>query len=433
MRSFSAAGWMLSLLLATAGADELPSASAAERLAEENRRLRSLGRELLLDRSFPRIELRDGTVLESIQVTAILDAGVEIRQEDRTLQIAWPELPASWRLLVEEAAPVVRRVAPRSTGARAPGPEVNRAIVVIEGDVGDGTGFVVTDGGKPWLYTAAHVLSGNRRLEVRTRDGRPLRSFGVFEASEGADLVRLELTEEFEGALTLASSAGRAKQGGPIFAAGNSGGSGTLAYAEGTIQGVGPDSIEIDAEVIQGNSGGPILDGTSHEVLGLVTHLMDGRDDKWSAETRFSDIRRFGCRLDRERKWRALPIQRFLEEGRELKEVQDLNGLMILALSPEAWSPATIATFPEHPLRNEILALYEWGLEQGNRGTGVSDSDRVRRIGSLLRRMESMAKQQLRDFDPTRFVWYHRETAAAETELRTVLIEACEDTIRTLR
>ncbi|MGE9270801.1 MAG: S1 family peptidase [Verrucomicrobiales bacterium] len=319
------------------------------------------------------------------------------------------------------------------SASRRPGDEVAEAIVVIEGDQGVGTGFLAAIGGKTYLYTAAHVLSGNSKLAVKLRNGQKILRFGRFEASSGADLVRIEVLEEVPAALLLGDTDGQSQQGKVIYAAGNSGGGGTVGFLEGKIQGVGAESIEIDAKVIQGNSGGPILDGVTHEVLGVVTHLVAARKDEWAKETRFSEIRRFGCRVDREWIWDEVPCGRFLVEGRQLKDLTDLNTLMVFALDPNEWRNPQLRGYEDHRIVKEIRELQSWIDNQRGRMTGVSESDRRKKVASFYTGLRTSSRQQMRDFRPGRFVWFHREMAEQVRLLREEIDEVCDEAIENLR
>lgn len=414
------------LILATVtgllGAAE-PDARIAE-LEAENHRLRELCQQLLDGRRFEHLDFADGRAFDDVTVTRVTGEAVDFTHADGRATVALADGPAGWSALAGGA--------PWEKTDR-PGAEVAAAIVVIEGDAGVGTGFIASHGGKTYLYTAAHVLSGNKRLAVKTRDGRKITGFGDFQAADGADLVRLEVTEPFDAPLAIGSAAGQARQGETVFAAGNAGGGGTVGFEPGEIKGVGPESIEIDAQVIQGNSGGPILDGETHEVIGVVTHLVDARADKWAEETRFSDIRRFGCRLDRDWKWDTLPIGVFLNEGLDIKEFSALNQLVILALSPQDWVPGSLQGFADHPVKREIKALQEWILDLSESGTGVSDSDRKRRITSLLNGVSAASRLQVSKFKPDGYVWFHRKLAREALELREDLMKACAENIDDLR
>lgn len=318
---------------------------------ESAARIQSLVREHAAGMKFEKIESKTGQAFRDVVVAAVSGDGVEFRHADGEGKLAAADCPDLWVELYGLSAE-----APKAPGLAADG-EVAEAIAVIEGDRSTGTGFFCRAEGKVYLYTAAHVLSGNSKLQVKLRDGTVVRKFGEVEAAEGADLVRLAVGEEVPHCLEIADPAGVAKVGVPVLASGNAGGGGTVGFEEGKVMGVGPESIEIDAEVIQGNSGGPILHATTREALGVVTHLTAERKDEWAKETRFAEVRRFGCRLDRTWKWKVVAIDVFLKEGKAILAVQQQSELMIAALSMSKWNSPVFQQQRDNPLARDIAAL----------------------------------------------------------------------------
>src|SRR5215218_8945683 len=73
-------------------------------------------------------------------------------------------------------------------GAALP-PETLRSVVVVEGDEGRGSGFLVFMGTQVYVVTNAHVVSGSRKIAFRTLSNRAL-AIGPLEVADDADLVR---------------------------------------------------------------------------------------------------------------------------------------------------------------------------------------------------------------------------------------------------
>ena len=109
-----------------------------------------------------------------------------------------------------------------------------------------------------------------------------------------------------------------------------------ITESEGKVQAIGAESFEISAEVIQGNSGGPILQTGTTTVLGLVSHGIQGRSDVWASGTRYTNIRKFGARMDRPIKWTKMPLTTFLAEIDKVEEFQRVTRLLyaLSALEP---------------------------------------------------------------------------------------------------
>ena len=171
--------------------------------------------------------------------------------------------------------------------------EVKDKLVVIECGDTAGSGFIVRDGGRPYLFTNAHVVRAGAVIAHRL-DGTRLK-LGPRDDAVGRDMVRFAL-EESAPAFDLA--AGIPDIGDPVTVLGNSDGRGVVTEIRGTVIGVGPREIEVDAAFVVGNSGSPVLDRHGR-VIGIATYLRDCRDDgDWSkADTRFNGIRRFALRL----------------------------------------------------------------------------------------------------------------------------------------
>jgi hypothetical protein len=382
-------------------------------------------------RKFEHVVTRDGRTFDNAVVTFVAEDQVQISFPKGQTTLTFAQCPEVWvkAFALDSGAPPV----PAAGTAPEPGPEVDEAIVVIVGDLGSGTGFFVHNEGKTYLYTAAHVLSGNSKLQVKNREGKLITQFGAFEAAEGGDMVRLEVLDASVPALEIGSSSGASTVGMEIFACGNSGGGGTVGHERGTVLGVGPESIEIDARVIQGNSGGPVIDAKTHAALGVVTHLTAARTDQWAKETRYSTVRRFGCRLDRPWQWKKMPVDAFLQEGRLAKKITLTNELMGAALQPALWNSATFVQNRDDTLARDILSLSAWIEEQKNGGAKFSEADRNKRLTSILKGAMFRARGQTADLDYSGFAWFHRETLRQALEERKTLEKAYLENIDSLR
>lgn len=405
------------------------SADEAATLKAENARLRLLVREHAAGMSFPVIRAKNGESFRQVIITKVADDSVEFTHSDGTGSLAASDCPELWAELFGFSS------SPATTASKSVQQDsaVVQAIAVIEGDRSNGTGFFCRAEGKVYLYTAAHVLSGNSRLQVKLRDGTLVRKFGSLEAAEGGDLVRLLVTEDVPQALDIAPETGEAKVGDTILASGNAGGGGTVGFEQGKIVGVGPESIEIDAEVIQGNSGGPILDGNSGRALGVVTHLTAERKDLWAKGTRFSGVRRFGCRLDRHWDWKLMSVDAFLKEGRAILAIQEQSELMLAALQPTEWNSEVFRRLSSNPLARDIHALEGWMDEQKEGGQRFSETDRKKRLRGTLESALHRSRGQMEAFRSEGFTWFHRESAIQEVRNRDEIEKVYENSVQDLR
>lgn len=187
-------------------------------------------------------------------------------------------------------------------------------VVLIEGDVGSGTGFLCFHDDEFFIYTNAHVLAGNRRLRITTPSGKTLSNYKYIETApkgyDNGDLVRLALSETVEKALRLVEGADGPKIDGEVWALGNSQGSGVIRSLEGKVVGVGPARIEITSEIVKGNSGGPVIDDL-FRVVG-VSSFGEYRVDIWSKGTQLEGVRRFALRPEAVDGWDRFSSSDFL-------------------------------------------------------------------------------------------------------------------------
>ena len=310
------------------------------------------------------------------------------------------------------------------------------AVVLIVGDQSQGTGCIIREGTKHYLYTAAHVLSGNTRLTVTNAEGRKFNKFGDLETAEGADLVRLRMFDDDPGeALELADSESSIAVGAEISVLGNGGGEGVIAAEEGKILGLGTDSIEVDAEIIQGNSGGPVVIRRNGRVAGIVTHLTAKREDIWAQGTRFGDVRRFACRVDRSWEWTTLPLSSFLAQSREVAEYDRLTrvALAIGALHPTtaglrldtqlAENITALSILTEAEDMPVVASLIQMNNELSSRKMRSSDADLRRRFRSLIAAAISEVSRQGANLSPAKMSWLHRKEAEESIAWRKKAIE----------
>ena len=314
-------------------------------------------------------------------------------------------------------------------------PAFSNSIMIVEGDQSVGTGFVVKMDGRVFLYTCAHVLSGNTRFVIKNAAGRTFSQFGSFEYADGADMVRLEMFEPIEPALSLADSNTTVALQSEIAAMGNGGGKGVVALEQGTVLGISGDMIEVNAGVIEGSSGGPIIDKTTGRVLGMVTHLSTERDDIWSEGSRLGEVRRFACRLNKAWPWKKMAVTAFLAESKSAEIYDELTRVLYAtaALSPTVYGMRLDTTVggsqtvqsillknAKMPLVNNILQMNK--TLAAKRMT-LSEFDLKKKFRGVLSEAISLGQRNHSAIAVEQMSWYHRKqmppsVKARETVLR---------------
>ena len=180
----------------------------------------------------------------------------------------------------------------------------DKLAVIVAGKKA-GTGFIMRDGNRCWLYTNAHVVDGTAPCNVSaTLINNTVLSLGACQRAQGLDLVRFALSGPLPA---FVPERNVPDIGESIAILGNSDGRGVVTEIRGHILGVGPQQIEVDAPFVIGNSGSPVLNRAGR-VVGVASYLRNCRDNSdWSKKnTRYNGIRRFAIRLSGIR-WIAMP------------------------------------------------------------------------------------------------------------------------------
>lgn len=318
--------------------------------------------------------------------------------------------------------------------------EVTPRIVIIEGDKGSGTGFLCRSGGEVWVYTAAHVLSGNRTIVVRDNSGRAYRDFEFLECAEGVDLVRLKPKDAGLEGLDLVSPEQAPKVGEIIVAIGNSLGAGSLSGEPGHVMSVQEDMWEVDAEIIPGNSGGPVISFESGKVVGIVTHLtIDRRQNQpTSVGTGKAEVKRFAARLDKRWEWRRMPVSRFVKEWQHIDAMDRDSSIAwasvyLMHTGPKSQSGQEGRTDPDQvKLAQSILArdrghiqvqrVDEW-LKRYRAAGSVRHNELIDEGNKIIER--NLEEIRLKENAPKSadFSWFHRQSYDSQVAWRIKLTD----------
>ena len=171
--------------------------------------------------------------------------------------------------------------------------------------------------------------------------------------------------------------------------------------SDGKIQGIGVSSFEVSAEVIQGNSGGPVVSEDGQKALGLITHGIAARTDVWAEKTRFSKVRRFAARLDRSIVWKKTTLNDFLKEPEAIAEVDQVTRLIFalsvlspgrngLRLDTQVGGGSTaMDILTENRKMRAVRNLLKMNTELGSRKIGSSVADLKKQYSSYYREILS--------------------------------------------
>ena len=190
------------------------------------------------------------------------------------------------------------------------------ATVVIRTGSGGGSGFVVEDQGRTFVVTNQHVLMGatQSQIKITTTDGKGLQPLALQIVAD-LDLARIEVSKS-PTALLLAKGASIDET---VATVGNSLDAGVITLNQGTVKGVSSGEIEVDCEVVPGQSGGPLIN-TNGEVIGVTTYILFANKEKASEDTRYAKKRYFTVRLAQETPW--VPVVSWAEYAKVGSVVQ---------------------------------------------------------------------------------------------------------------
>jgi 2-alkenal reductase len=177
------------------------------------------------------------------------------------------------------------------------------------GEIGRGTGFVVSDDG--YVITNWHVVSGADGLTVIMADGDE-RTAKLVGGDDVSDLAVMRVDGEFPATVPLGDSTAL-QPGQPVLALGSPLGTFTNTVTRGVVSGVGrtipgaaiyTDLVQHDAAVNPGNSGGPLVN-LAGEVVGVNTFGISATEGGDSAQGIFfaipsNTVREIAARLIRD-------------------------------------------------------------------------------------------------------------------------------------
>lgn len=190
-----------------------------------------------------------------------------------------------------------------------------KSCVIIQGDKGAGSGFVVAFKGKKVVMSNAHVLCGNQNVKLMTTLGKTLhhtkihvckkenalkdmndpnfekyRDAVIYEIVDADDVPAMDLYDAKEKGLSNQEK---------VVVFGNSHGQNVATTLRGRVKGFGPEIVEIDTTFVPGNSGGPIIAYDYDAIIGMVTFMKNKPEIDWTnRSSRFVDVRYFGVRVD---------------------------------------------------------------------------------------------------------------------------------------
>jgi len=310
---------------------------------------------------------------------------------------------------------------------------VEESVLIVKTGAGMGTAFRYRDKDGVFLISNLHVVAGPAPLEIYSTEGRRVEAGDKVEVARGTDLVRIP---QAEGAgLEPASPP---KLGEEVASYGNSGGGNVITENRGKVLGVGPQTFEVSCEIVQGNSGGPIVN-TDRRVLGVASFLTR-QDSEWSEDTRYNEIRRFGIRLDQPLTWETVALPELQKEGATLQAI--LKAIQVISTTMKGMTgttPILKESFPEGlPFPQKAQRNFDQAVNYYNKNLITARNKQAMKLGfkqvftSLNEALECLVEDQKPAFQSSWGVRQYEDLAVRWKGFSRKLMERRDNILKTL-
>ena len=310
----------------TKAASDATSDAERQRLLENSLKLLTAGNEIPIEQGHRAAAARDvQTALADLKgnlphATTMADINHALEEVRTTITLddgASPTAPSAPAAAVPRSPAVAASTAAPVNLSQ----DQAHAVVLIKGDNGEGTGFLAKVNNAPVVFTNQHVLANNPNLKITTCTGAAVEMVS-YKGATDRDLAMIAVKDAGFSYLALAPDLTAVATGDDTITPGNSEGGEVMLNTGGKVLGIGPDRIEISNPIYHGNSGGPVVDGKTHQVIAVVAMAMKVENtdalDKASFASRDSairgDMRYFGLRVDNVPSWEDLDWKNFQGE-----------------------------------------------------------------------------------------------------------------------
>lgn len=286
------------------------------------------------------------------------------------------------------------------------------SIVLIEGDTGQGTGFICRIKDLSFVVTNLHVLADTKTLRIRDSRGKIIQARDIH-AARGYDVALIRIDEVNTG-LKMAPDAAESQIGDEVVVVGNRLGGGVLTQETGQVLGIGPDRLEVNAKFQPGNSGSPIVNTRTGEVIGVATYLQtvsmigDGRatTDDSDKPSRELSTRWFGYRFDSIREWERVDWAEWQRQGLQIQKFRENSDVILGLLQGER------SVYMANQTIRGIVERYERSVNIAR----MSQTERARANRRLVKDLINFCRNDLNTLDG-KFYDYFRSSDYFETSI----------------
>jgi S1-C subfamily serine protease len=304
------------------------------------------------------------------------------------------------------------------------------SLVLFEGKLGAGSGFVVKTASTDMIISNAHVVAADQGLKLRSMHGTDLKP-GPAEVAVDHDILRFRMPEgtpRFGTLEVMENFAEQVRVGDAVAVLGNSEGAGVVRALEGKVVGIGPDRVEIDAMFIPGNSGSPVIHVPSGKVIGVATYIMvhDTSFDSGSSGARRS-FRRFAYRMDSVKEWQPVNWPVFYKQSAELNRCKELTENMYMLMKDISSGNGIDAGKHKDPaLRNSVAEV----LRLSESSERVNEADLKSAIGRLFSNLKSICRTEVGPPTAKGYYDYYWDEFQKQKEIREKMVEGFDSVLR---
>lgn len=308
------------------------------------------------------------------------------------------------------------------------------AVVMIEGDKAEGTGFLVKMPDGPAVITNLHVVANNPNIRILTNTGQQIAVLGLKGATD-RDLACFSIKDDNYSYLEINPAIGATVlPGDDVITPGNSQGGEVVLETHGAVLGVGPQRVEFSNPIYHGNSGGPVYHTKSGKVLAVVTEAVqvDNSDalSKASFASRDSAIksamRYFGLRVDTVPSWEPYDMARYQNETVFLDQFHEQSRRLDSYLNSSSQTDNN-ASDSDNGVPSSKLYLTDEKIckAQDEFTSAINGADADQRLDACrewLFAMDNIVDQNMGPIqDPANFYQFDQQRAREEADYRSAL------------
>lgn len=208
---------------------------------------------------------------------------------------------------------------------------VDRMVVLEAKDGRISTAFLAPQDGKARIFASAPWVADVGNFKVTDLNGIAVPFARELSCPVGAALLGLHPENPNMQHFELVPENGLPAVGERILVVLVDGKTRGLSAVGGAIRGIGPDTLELDAELTQEMGGAPVLALDTGKVIGIVAHQIAGVTHDWAVGTRHEGSRNFAIRLDRIMEWESSDLGRFAKEAAYIEGINRMTNIAWIA------------------------------------------------------------------------------------------------------